>query len=106
VRLDNQDVPYSMLFSRVRVKNIRYDPNATFLFRYSFYNPEQYPYSAIGPDNTQVSYQFKDGNVQFTISAIQANSYYRIMSYKYTLFAARSAKDLKEAVQCGIIAVL
>ncbi|CAM6005740.1 unnamed protein product [Sphagnum balticum] len=31
VRLDNADVPYSMLFSRVTVKNTRYNTDATFL---------------------------------------------------------------------------
>lgn len=105
VKLDSADVPYSMMFSRIKVKNTRYSPNATFLFRYSFFKPEQYPYSYIGPSTTHIGYKFLTDKVQFTVDHIKASSVYNVASYKYMLFASRSASHLKEAVQCGTTVV-
>ena len=105
VRLDSADVPYSMMFSRVAVKNTRTNPNATFLFRYSFFKGDQYPYAALGPDTSHIAYQFADDKIHFTVDHIKANSFYNVVSYKYMLFASKSPADLKQAVQCGTTVV-
>ena len=105
MKLDSADVPYSMMFSRIKVKNVRTTPNATFLFRYSFFKTDSFPYSALGPDSTHIGYQFVNNKIQFTVDHIKANSAYNVVSYKYTLFASSNASNVKSAVQCGTTTV-
>lgn len=105
MKLDTADVPYSMMFSRVRVKNTRYNPNASFLFRYSFFRPDQYPYSALGPDSTHISYQYINDRIQFKIDHVKASSAYNVVSYKYLLFASNNPSYIKAATQCGTVSI-
>jgi hypothetical protein len=70
VRLDPSETNSSMYFARVQVKNVRYVPNATFLFRYCAFDPKRFVYSALGADDYHIEYNYKKNKISFRMKTV------------------------------------
>lgn len=59
-----------MVFARIKAKNVTGAPDATYILTYSFFEPNKYPYAALGAEDTSIYYDYSKKFVTFKVKTI------------------------------------
>jgi hypothetical protein len=100
IRFDSTDNDSMMVYARVKAKAVPNFPDATYMLTYSFFEPNKYPYTALGAEDTSIYYDYSKKYVTFKVKTIEPNDQFRILSYLYTIYISKDQNSVKAAVQC------